>query len=258
MQYRAFLGAITTSVEPNSFAEPMKNDQWKDAKKREIQALEENKTWTVEPLPLGKRAIGCKWVYKIKYNADETIERYKGCLVILGNKQVEGIDYTKTFAPVAKMVTIRTFLVVAGAKNWELHQMDVHNAFLHGDLEEEVYMHMPLGFYSNKPRMVCCLKKSLYGLRHAPCYWFAKLVNALKGFGFRKSYFDDSLFTLLRGEVQINVLVYVDDLIVSGNDHVTIKMFKEYLSNYFHMKGLGVLKYFLGIEVGHNSSYLST
>ena len=104
----------------------------------EIEALEKNGTWTVEDLPPGKKAICSKWVYKIKYNSDGTIERYKARLVILGNNQVEGIDYNETFAPVAKMVTVQTFLSVIAAKDWELHQMDVHNAFLHGDLVEEV------------------------------------------------------------------------------------------------------------------------
>ena len=112
-----------------------------------------------------------------------------------------------------------------------------------------MYMRMPPSFFSNKPWMVYRSKKSLYGLQHAPRCWFAKSVNALKGYGFRQSYFDYSPFTLLRGKVHINVLVYVDDLIVLGNDHATIQIFKEYLSNCFHMKDLGVLKYFLGIEV---------
>ena len=91
-------------------------------------------------MPSGKKAVGCKWVYKIKYHSDGTMERYKTLLVILGNHQVEGIDYTETFAPVAKMVTVRTFLVFAASQNWEVHQMDVHNTFLHGDLQEEVHM----------------------------------------------------------------------------------------------------------------------
>ena len=117
MQYRAFLAAITIGVEPNSFAEAMKDDRWKDAMKRKIQVLEEKKTWTIKPLLLGKRAISCKWVYKIKYNADIMIERYKARLVILRNKQVEGIDYTKTFAPVDKITTVCTFLVVEFSKD---------------------------------------------------------------------------------------------------------------------------------------------
>ena len=101
---------------------------------KEIYALENNKTWDVQKLPAGKKALGCKWVYKIKYNSDGTIERLKARLVILGNHQTEGLDYTETFAPVAKMVTVRVFLAVSAAKGWAVHQMDVHNAFLHGDL----------------------------------------------------------------------------------------------------------------------------
>ena len=148
LRHCAFLAAITAGVEPNSFAEAVKDKKWREAMQQEIHALENNGTWIMEPLPVGKRAIGCKWVFKIKYQADGTVERYKARLVILGNKQVEGIDYKEMFAPVAKLVTVRTFLAVAAARKWELHQMDVHNAFLHGDLNEEVYMCMPLGFHS--------------------------------------------------------------------------------------------------------------
>ncbi|XP_019096438.1 PREDICTED: uncharacterized protein LOC109130827 [Camelina sativa] len=109
----------------------------------EVSALEENATWTLEDLPPGKRAIGSKWVYRIKYNSDGTIERYKARLVALGNKQVAGEDYGDTFAPVAKMGTVRLFLKVAAWNAWPVYQMDVHNAFLHGDLQEEVYMKPP-------------------------------------------------------------------------------------------------------------------
>ena len=143
--YRYFLAAITVGTKPQTFAEVVKDERWRQAMKHEIHALEHNGTWTMEPLPPGKKAIGCKWIYRIKYNSDGSTERFKARLVILGNNQVEGLDYNETFAPIAKMVTVRTFLAVAAAaaKSWELHQMDVHNAFLHGDLEEEVYMKMP-------------------------------------------------------------------------------------------------------------------
>ncbi|KAL0404417.1 UNVERIFIED_CONTAM: Retrovirus-related Pol polyprotein from transposon RE2 [Sesamum radiatum] len=134
------------------------------------------------------------------------------------------------------------------ARGWALHQMDVHNAFLHGDLDEEVYMQLPPGFSISTPGKVCRLRKSLYGLRQAPD-WFAKLAGALESFGFQQSYADYSLFTYERQDVSLHVLIYVDDLIIAGNNLATLSKFKDYLSHCFHMKDLDLLKYFLGIEI---------
>ncbi|XP_074305920.1 uncharacterized protein LOC141641146 [Silene latifolia] len=122
-------------------------------------------TWTLEPLPIGKKALGSKWLYKIKYKSNSTIERPKARLVVFGNHHTEGVDYEETFAPMVKMSTVRTFLDVAASRNWILHQMDVHNAFLHGDLNEELYMRLPPCFQSLVPGIVCRLHKSLYGLK---------------------------------------------------------------------------------------------
>jgi len=217
---------------------------------REIHALEKNDTWEIDDLPPNKKALGCKWVYEIKYHSDGTMEKFKARLVIFGNYQVVGIDYTETFAPVAKMTTMRVFLAVAAVKDWEVHQMDVHNVFLHGDLEEEVYMKLLLGFQVSIPSKVCKLKKSLYGLKQAPRCWYAKLSAALKGYGFQQSYSDYSLFSMNNGNIHLNVLMYVDNLIVAGNDSAPIQRFKVCLSACFRMKDLGVLKYFLDVEIG--------
>jgi transposase InsO family protein len=249
LRHRTFLAAINAEREPITFSEAVKDKRWQEAMQQEIQALENNETWHIADLPPNKKALGCKWVYKIKYNSDGTVDRYKARLVILGNHQVEGIDYTETFAPVAKMTTVRVLLAVAAAKNWEVHQMDVHNAFLHGDLQEEVYMKLPPGFQVSLSGKVCKLRKSLYGLKQAPRCWFAKLSTALKAYGFQQSISDYSLFSMHRGTIHLHVLVYVDDLIVSGNNSAAIQRFKSYLSACFHMKDLGVLKYFLGVEV---------
>lgn len=146
----------------------------------EVTAFEENKTFSVVDLPPGKKAIGNMWVNKYKYNADGTMERPKSRLVALGNRQVKGRDFKKTFAPVAKMTTIRCLMRVIAGKGWIVHQMDVHNAFLHGDLKEEVYMKLPPGFRASDPNKVCRLHKAIYGLRQAPRAWFAKLTTALK------------------------------------------------------------------------------
>ncbi|KAL6335996.1 hypothetical protein AAG906_003623 [Vitis piasezkii] len=206
---------IISSNDPKSFKEAMKDVGWQKSMHEEIRALEENGTWTLEPLPKGKRALGSQWVYRTKYFSNGDIERLKSRLVVLGNHQEAGIDYHETFSPVAKMTTVRAFLAIAASKNWELHQMDVHNAFLHGDLEEEVYMKLPRD------------------LSDMVSYNPTRLFS----------------FTYTTGNVQINVLVYVDDLIISGNDSAALKTFKAYLVDCFKMKDLGVLKYFLGIEV---------
>ncbi|KAJ4818592.1 Retroelement pol polyprotein-like [Rhynchospora pubera] len=254
--HRTFLAAVTAKKEPDHFGEAMKDINWRKAMQTEIEALERNNTWSIEDLPSNKKAIGCKWVYRIKYNSDGSVERYKARLVVLGNRQVEGIDFKETFAPVAKMVSVRTFLAVAVAKDWELHQMDVHNAFLHGDLHEEVYMRLPPGFASKYPGKVCRLRKSLYGLRQAPRMWFSKLTKALQLYGFTQSYADYSLFTMKKGNVFLAILVYVDDLVIAGNDSEAIVQFKQYLSCTFYMKDLGALKYFLGIEIARNRTGL--
>ncbi|KAJ3699854.1 hypothetical protein LUZ61_003559 [Rhynchospora tenuis] len=254
--HKVFLAAVTKEREPNHFGEAVKDKNWCEAMKAEIDALERNATWTLEDLPSNKVAIGCKWVYRIKYHADGRVERYKARLVALGNRQVQGVDYTETFAPVAKMVSVRTFLAVAAARNWELHQMDVHNAFLHGDLNEEVYMRLPPGFAHSQPGKVCRLRKSIYGLRQAPRMWFSKLTAALETYGFIQSKADYSLFTCRKGDAFIAILIYVDDLVVAGNDSGAIQNFKRYMSEVFHMKDLGVLKYFLGIEIARSPTGL--
>lgn len=232
----------------------MKDEKWRDNLRAEIRALEDSGTWSLVTLPSGKKAIGSKWVYRIKYKSDGTVERYKARLVILGNNQREWIDYTETFAPVAKMETVRTLFAVAAARNGELHQMEVHNAFLHGELHEEVYMKPPPGYFSTNQTKVCKLHKSLSGLRQAPRCWFIKLTTTLKAYGFAQSYLDYSLFTYQRQHVRLCILVYVDDLIIAGNDSTGESELKAYLGYGFHMKDLGALKYFLGLEVSRAAS----
>ena len=131
----------------------------------EIEALEQNDTWSLENLSEGKHAIDSKLVYKIKYKPNGDVERYKARLVAKSFTQIEGVDYHDTFAPVAKLMTVRCFLMVAVKRNWKLHQLDVNNAFLHGELEEDVYMKIPKGFSKRDDTRVCKLKKSLYGLK---------------------------------------------------------------------------------------------
>lgn len=254
-RHLSFLAALDSDTEPTSYKQALSHPLWREAMTEEIRALELNGTWTVEPLPAGKKAIGCKWVFKIKRRADGTINRYKARLVAKGFTQVEGIDFHETFAPVAKLVTVRCLLTVAVARGWEIYQMDVQNAFLHGDLHEEVYMRLPPG-YSSTSSPVCRLRKSLYGLRQASRNWFHKLAATLLRYGFIKSEADHSLFTYSNGDIFTAVLIYVDDLLIVGNNTAYCASFKAYLHDCFRIKDLGSLRYFLGIEVSHLESGL--
>lgn len=254
-----FLAAITIAYEPRTFKEAMLDENWRHASRHEIDALEESGTWDIVTLPEGKRALSCKRVFKLKFRADGTLERHKARLVVCGNRQIEGDDYNETFAPVAKITTVISFLQQAASLDWEVHQMDVHNAFLHGDLKEEVYMKLPPGYHGAEKNQVCRLRKSLYGLKQAPRCWFEKLTAALLEYGFLQCLSDYSLFTLERGQDRLHVLIYVGDLIISGSTPTLVSTFKTYLSQCFHMKDLGISKYFLGIEVARSPSgiYLS-
>ncbi|KAJ7971862.1 Retrovirus-related Pol polyprotein from transposon TNT 1-94 [Quillaja saponaria] len=156
-------------ISNHDWKEALADPKWEDAMVEEMKALSKNDTWELASLPHGKRAVGCKWVFTIKKKADGTIERYKARLVARGFTQTYGVDYQETFAPVAKMNSIRVLISCAANLGWDLQQLDVKNAFLHGDLAEEVYMEIPLGFSCQKTEgKVCKLKKSLYGLKQSP------------------------------------------------------------------------------------------
>jgi hypothetical protein len=249
--------SITTDVEPKSYQEAVQHQCWIDAMNTELQALQQNKTWIYVDQPAHVKPIGSKWVYKIKHKADGSIERYKARLVAKGYNQVEGLDFFDTFSPVAKITTIRALIALASAKNWHLHQMDVNNAFLHGDLQEDVYMTVPQGVNSSRPNQVCKLLKSLYGLRQASRKWYEKLTGLLLDQGYQQSSSDYSLFTLKKQASFTALLVYVDDIILAGNSLEEFDKIKRVMDNEFKIKDLGKLRYFLGIEVAHSQSGIS-
>lgn len=176
-------------------------------------------------------------------------------LVAKGFSQEYGIDYEETFAPVARMTTVRTLLAVASIQCWKLHQLDVKNAFLHGDLHEEIYMTPPPGL-SRPPRYVCRLRKALYGLKQAPRAWFEKFRSTILQQGFFQSQHDSAMFVQSSSRGRVIILLYVDDMIITGDDLEGIDNIKQYLYIQFEMKDLGLLRYFLGIEVDYRSNGL--
>ena len=183
--FRAFVTSLQTVPIPKDWKCAKQDPKWNAAMKEEMHALQKNKTWELVPLPKGKKAVGCKWVFTVKQNPKGEVDRYKARLVAKGYSQTYGIDYDETFAPVAKMGTVRTLISCAVNFGWPLHQMDVKNAFLHGDLQEEVYMEIPPGFANSQTvGKVCRLKKSLYGLKQSPRTWFDRFKRAVCDMGY--------------------------------------------------------------------------
>ena len=152
-----FFSQISHFSEPTSYTQVGKSKDWITALNTELKALAENETWILTDLPAGKVPISCRRVYKIKYHGNGSIEQYKSRLVAKGYTQQEGVNYSDTFSPVTKLINVGLLLVLAATRNWHLQQLDVNNAFFHGDLDEYVYMNLYPGVHSSKPNQVCKL-----------------------------------------------------------------------------------------------------
>ncbi|KAL2248611.1 UNVERIFIED_CONTAM: Retrovirus-related Pol polyprotein from transposon RE1 [Sesamum indicum] len=249
--HSCLLSAASLPQEPKSFNQAIKQKEWKDAMLVELKALEKNQTWEITELPKNKRTIGCKWIFKLKLKPDGTIERYKARLVAKGYNQLEGIDYFDSFSPVAKAVTVRIFIALAAKFNWHLHQLDINNAFLHGTIDEEIYMEAPEG--SNIPKgYVCKLKRSLYGLKQASRQWNQEFTSKLESYGFIQCKHDYCLFTKLTSTGFYCLLVYVDDVLLAGPSEHTLSEIKLYLDRLFTIKDLGEARFFLGLEIARS------
>lgn len=221
--------------------------------KNEIKALEDNGTWKLTTLPPGKHAIESKWVYKVKFKPNSEVERFKARLVARGFTQIKGEDFHETFAHIAKLVTLRTLLAISATKQWEIHQLNVNKAFLHGDLNEKIYMKIPQGFGNEGDKRVCKLEKSLYGLKQASRNGYKKFTKALKKIGF-KQYGADHSFIYKQEESVMTTLIYIDDIILAGNNMKFMQQVKDFLNMMFNIKDHGKLRCFLGIEVARSAS----
>jgi hypothetical protein len=162
--------------EPATLAEAEQDVHWRTAMTEEIQAIEDNHTWVLTNLPPGRKAIGLKWVFKVKRDEKGSVVKHKARLVVKGYSQQQGVDYEEIFTPVARLEAVRLLLALAANQGWEVHHMDVKSAFLNGDLMEEVYVSQPPGFVvTRREDKVLKLRKALYGLHQAPRAWNQKL-----------------------------------------------------------------------------------
>ena len=257
---QSFIASLDSISVPKSVPEALCHDGWRAAMEEEMMALEANHTWDIVSLPSDKQSIGCKWVFTVKVNPDGSVARLKARLVAKGYAQTYGVDYSETFSPVAKITSVRLFISLAASHDWPLYQLDVKNAFLHGDLSEEVYMEQPPGFVAQgEYGKVCRLKKSLYGLKQSPRAWFGKFSEVVIEFGMKKSDHDHSVFYKQSDAGCILLAVYVDDIVITGSDKQGISKLKNFLQTKFQTKDLGVLRYFLGIEIarGRKGIFLS-
>ena len=245
---------LTEDGEPTTFMEAMRNpdaSMWMTTMQEEIEALHRNHTWKLVELPAGRKVIGNKWVYKIKRDSNDQVERYRARLVVKGYAQKEGIDFNEIFSPVVRLTTIRVVLAMCAAFDLHLEQLDVKTAFLHGELEEEIYMLQPEGFEEQgKENLVCRLTKSLYGLKQAPRCWYKRFDSFIISLGYNRLSSDHCTYYKRSGDNDfIILLLYVDDMLVVGPNKDQIQELKAQLAREFDMKDLGPANKILGMQI---------
>jgi hypothetical protein len=246
--YIAMVSSIR-EFEPSTFEEATGRQVWRDAIMEEYNSIMKNDVWEIVPRPKGKSVVTSRWLYKLKYVVDGSIEKYKAPFVAQGFSQVEGFDYDETFTLIARYTSIRSVISIATEMGWKIHQMDVKTAFLNGLIQEEVYIEQPLGFeVHGRESHVCKLKKALYGLKQAPRAWYSRIDAYLQQLSFEKSEADPNLYFIVVGEDPLILLLYVDDLFITGAERL-ITSSKESLASEFEMTDIGLMHYFLGLEV---------
>eukprot|EP00253_Pinus_taeda_P024438 PITA_24438 len=223
---------------------------WKEAMVDEMASLHKNEAWDLVELPSRRKPIGNKWVFKKKTNAEGKVEKYKARFIVKGYSQVSGIDFGDIFSHVSKVISIRLLLSVVVAFDFEIEQKDVKTTFLHGHLEDEIYMKQPEGFVvKGKKELECKLKYSLYGLKQSPRMLYQKFDTFIRRVGFTGSKEDHCVYFKLIGDHVIYLVLYVDDMLLVGNDKEIIQDLKTHLSSKFDMKDLSATNYILGMEI---------
>ena len=243
---------VGTPVDPQTYSEAIggdEADQWKAAMAEEINWHLENNTWTIVELPPGQKAIGSKWVYRVKHNADGSIERFKARVVAKGFNQRPGQDYFETFASTMRQSTIRIVMALAAIEDMELRSVDISYAFTNSDIDVEIYMQQPPGFKQGGKEYVCRLNKSLYGLKQSPRLWGETLGKVLVDLGFKRTYSDASLYIYDRDNIKVIMPVFVDDITLASKSGNAIDDFVIELGKHFKLRDLGDTNFLLGIEI---------
>ena len=234
--------AFVASHEPKDIVTTLSDMDWVNGMHEELENFERNEVWVLVPPPPECHPSGTKWVFKNKQGEDGVVVRNKARLVAQAYSQKEGIDYEETFAPVARLESIRIFLAYAASKGFKLYQMDVKSAFINVYIEEEVYVRQPSGFENPKhPDFVYKLNKALYGLKQALRAWYDRLKAFLLAKGFEMGCVDKTLFHLKNGKDTLLVQIYVDDIIFGGSSHSLVSRFSEMISREFKMSMMGEL-----------------
>ena len=215
----------------------------------EYHSIMKNDVWEIVPRPEGKSLVTSRWLYKLKHAADGSVQKYKARFVARWFPQVKGINYDETFVSVARYTSIRGLISIAAEMGWKIHQMDVKTAFLNGIIQEEIYIEQPQGFeIHDRETHVCRLKKALYALKQAPRAWYSRIDSYLLSMGFQKSEADPNLYFIMVRNDPLVLLLYVDDLFIIGRGR-PIASYKKDLAAEYKMTDIGLMHYFLGLEV---------
>lgn len=242
---------VLNVADPITYEEASKTEIWREAMNEELDAIKRNDTWELVELPPDKKVVHLKWIYKTKYLSDGRIQRHKARLVAKGYTQEVGIDFEEIYAPVARIETVRLLLALVAHKGWPVYHFDVKSAFLNGDILEVVYVEQPVGFeVRGEETKVLKLNKALYGLKQAPRAWYAKINGYFQSQGFVRSLNEHTLYKRIEGDDHILlVCIYVDDIVYLSSSEEMVKKFTQEMEMTFEMSDLGLLNYFLGLEV---------